>query len=339
MVIGLLVISSIILYLIFKTPEKKQKKEVEVMKEEIDTSLLRKLQEMRLKTERETEVSYYPLMMKYEHEVEYINTGKKYLIDEYKKLNIKKRNEIYFAILRHPNNYQNSSSTQHYYSTLGYEIADKMNYWINIYHCLNDEVVQSGYEQFKTLSEVEKKEINTFVNLYAGTYKLKDSGEIKELFEKRMFESNIELANDFFDYPEGSQDAVFEVLLLASIHTLRIIENIRENVYPKFEKEYIIQLFMYAQINGLSSRLPANLEDFVYKRLGLYGSELNGLVNSTDGSFLPLKTAFNFYEEPLRPVSEDCLNLETVFKTGQKVRYLIDGIDDSILTLVNRLKF
>lgn len=102
----------------------------------------------------------------------------------------------------------------------------------------------------------------------------------------------------------------FEVLLFTSQHVLQLLHSKTPISYSQLESNYFKELFSYARINGFDSIIKINLTEFVNKRFELYYNEMKNLYEIK--SYVPARTIYNFYDNPLQTNSQISYNLPKV---------------------------
>jgi len=124
------------------------------------------------KLKRQLEILQHPLLMSIQHEIEYIQTGKKKILNEYKKLTSLDREKIESAIKLHPENFENFEDFKYYYSRILGGHDSKIRYWHSNNFLLNIKVNSIDFNSFYTLTNDEKQMIQRFISIYTNTNKL-----------------------------------------------------------------------------------------------------------------------------------------------------------------------
>ena len=151
---------------------------------------------------------------------------------------------------------------------------------------------------------------------------------------KYLFENNLKASKDLLEPKDCSNGAVFEALLFASIYTLRFIRNYNPRIYNQFEKDYFMEVLLFANSQGITKQLSINVNDFINGRMEMYGNELNHLLSNENGDYVPIKFAYNLYEKPLKPTSGESWDLEKTFLLAYKIKTVIETINDGTSSLI-----
>ncbi len=113
-----------------------------------------------------------------------------------------------------------------------------------------------------------------------------------------------------FSNQPNRRNASFEVLLFSSQHLLQLLHSKAPRMYSEVENGYFKELFSYARNNGFDRIISINLSEFINQRFELYYQEMKNL-HEIQG-FVPARTIYNFYDNPLQTSPKLSHNLPKV---------------------------
>ncbi|MFI5158043.1 MAG: hypothetical protein ACHQF4_04210 [Sphingobacteriales bacterium] len=114
---------------------------------------------------RQLQILENPMLMSMEHEIEYIEKGDKRLLDEYNKLSLLDRGKIEIAIKMYSGINIELEDSSNYYPIYIKGTDSKLRYWYSNNSLLSYQLSKIDFRSFYTLSNNEKKMIESFMNM------------------------------------------------------------------------------------------------------------------------------------------------------------------------------
>jgi hypothetical protein len=160
-------------------------------------------------------------------------------------------------------------------------------------------------------------------------------GKQKETQARLILLAGVMSSEIMLEKNQLSKGAVFEVLLFSSLHILQRFRSKKPQQYSTFEAEYFLELHRFAKEEGILNKIPCEFTDFVNNRFQLYGQQMNAMYDNSEGTSIPTKIAFNFYDTPLTLNSGDSFDLPAIMMLTMKIKHLFEALDGSIDLVLN----
>jgi len=158
-------------------------------------------------------------------------------------------------------------------------------------------------------------------------------GKAKKTRAELIMLSCVKVGDIILDKNQRSKGAIFEVLLFSSLHILKEFKQKKPDLYSRFETDYFEAVFNFARKEGILSHLPCDFSEFINNRFQLYDQQLKSIFDNPQGTFIPSKIVYNFYEQPLTKYGGVSCDLEAALIFTMQMKYLfvtLDGIVDLI---------
>jgi hypothetical protein len=188
---------------------------------------------------------------------------------------------------------------------------------------------------FKTAEQKKKERL-----MHKLTSEIFSEG--KQSFGKLMIaasimNSKIILEEEPFKVNKGK---LFEVLIFSCWHILKECHYLKPDKYQFLEKDLIQELILFMQKQRILSSLPCDVTDFINSRFILYSEEFTVIVDELREEPvvpIPVRTAYNFFDTPLKLESGKCLDPFRIIQMQQKLKHFFDVLNKSLEVTIKEI--
>lgn len=126
----------------------------------------------------------------------------------------------------------------------------------------------------------------------------------------------------------------FELIILSTILILSKFRELKPKKYDEFEEDLYKQIYIFASQEQIFQMLTVNFKDFINSRFELYADEFS---LDEDGEVkLPVRTAFNFFENPLTTNSGLCKDLVKVLELHGNFPFFYERLMQSLYFMIKK---